>query len=396
MAAHHDSAAPEKRLLICCATTAISREAARRIRELASGPLDWRYISSAAAENSILPLFTRQLLSVARDPVPTPWAAHLERASLASAARSLQLTAELIKLLGEFRARGIQPIPYKGPVVGAQAYGEVALREFADLDFILSHKDVPAAHALLARLGYQPGFRLEAPAWGAGIPGEYTYADAARGILVELHTERTFRHFPVQPRWEEFAARLIPVSLAGHIVLTFCAEDALLMLCVHGAKDFWGRICWVADLAEMARSHAALDWPALASRAALLGVERMVSVGLLLADRVFAEVLPPEAVGRAREDRTAIQIADRFAANLLARSPRHWGAYGRFYYRRQLIPGARRGWAYASRLAFAPAEDDWSALRLPRALSPLYAALRPLRLARKYRSSPSAMDQNSH
>jgi len=42
------------------------------------------------------------------------------------------------------------------------------------------------------------------------------------------------------------------------------------------------------------------------------------------------------------------------------------------------------GWRYAMRLAVVPSEDDWEMMRLPRALAPLYVALRPLRLLQKY------------
>jgi hypothetical protein len=42
------------------------------------------------------------------------------------------------------------------------------------------------------------------------------------------------------------------------------------------------------------------------------------------------------------------------------------------------------GWRYVARLAVVPAEEDWTMMRLPRPLAPLYIALRPFRLLRKY------------
>ena len=49
-----------------------------------------------------------------------------------------------------------------------------------------------------------------------------------------------------------------------------------------------------------------------------------------------------------------------------------------------MLFGFFAGWRYVVRLAVIPAEEDWAMMRLPRALAPLYIALRPLRLLRKY------------
>src|ERR1017187_10871139 len=43
-----------------------------------------------------------------------------------------------------------------------------------------------------------------------------------------------------------------------------------------------------------------------------------------------------------------------------------------------------RDGGYAARLTFVPSEDDWSTMNLPVWLAPLYVALRPRRLLRKY------------
>ena len=49
-----------------------------------------------------------------------------------------------------------------------------------------------------------------------------------------------------------------------------------------------------------------------------------------------------------------------------------------------MVDGPPAGWRYSIRLAVAPAEEDWQMVRLPRLLAPLYVALRPLGLLRKY------------
>ena len=68
----------------------------------------------------------------------------------------------------------------------------------------------------------------------------------------------------------------------------------------------------------------------------------------------------------------------------MSRPFRTLDAAGRFRFRRRMLAGKLVGWRYAMRLAVVPSEDDWQMMRLPRALAPLYIALRPLRLLQKY------------
>src|SRR6202042_525320 len=116
----------------------------------------------------------------------------LEKTSRKNMARAIYLSHELTRILEIFESRGIQAIPYKGPVLAAQAYGDIALRQFHDLDIVLRQRDLPAAHEVMMGLGYTERFawpRTADPA-GASVPNEYTYRGENAQSMVELHTER--------------------------------------------------------------------------------------------------------------------------------------------------------------------------------------------------------------
>ena len=85
-----------------------------------------------------------------------------------------------------------------------------------------------------------------------------------------------------------------PAHLASPVVS--CArsslEDALLTACLHGSKEKWWRLLWVADVAALIRRHPALDWTALMERAETSGVRRMILLGLALAQDLFSSVAP--------------------------------------------------------------------------------------------------------
>src|SRR5271156_2540963 len=384
--ANENAPAPEKQLLACCARTKLTPEGASTIHKILAGPLDWEYLLFEAEENSITPLLDRHLSAVAPGAAPPAMQEQLKKTYRANTVRCLYLTAELINILRLFQAQNIPSIPYKGPVLAAQAYGDLALREFEDLDIILRQSDIPKAHEIIVSLGYKPKFDwiLSPGAAASLVPGEYNYRDEPRRAMVELHTEITLRHLPVKPDLDAFIRNLAPVRLSDREIPTFTAEDLLPMLCIHGSKDFWERLSWIADINELVQSHHALDWDRVLRFAQPLHATRMLNLGLALAVGVLGLSLPSEVKARVQADRVAGQVASEVRARLLARPFRTLDAAGRFHFRRRMLVGKLEGWRYAMRLAVVPSEDDWQMVRLPGALAPLYIALRPLRLLQKY------------
>jgi len=376
-------AVPEKRLLAACARLHIAPSAAAAVREIVSGPIDWDYLLRAAAENSVLPLLALQLPALAPGHVSPAQFERLKAGARAAGIRSLQLSAELIRVTSALQAEKIIALPYKGPVVAVQAYGDLALREFEDLDIILPQRDMIRANEVLRGLNYKPRYPWIFDA-SALAPGEYNYFDEARRTMVELHTEKTLRHFPVEPPIDAMNEAAVPVGIGGHSIATFGDEDSLVLLCVHGSKDFWERISWIADVSEFVQRKANLDWSRVFGRAAELRATRMLLLGLALASQLLDTPLPETVRAKISADSTVGALVQQISARLLAKDVSPRTAAESFRYRRQMIPGAIGSWKYGLRLATAPAEEDWMMVRLPRALAPLYVVLRPFRLFRKY------------
>ena len=377
---------PEKQLLVYCAHSQLDSSLAQKIAQLLECDLDFDYVLDQAEENSISPLVGRQLQAVATNALPAAAAERLKNTCRANTIRCLFLSAELIKILELFHSHGIDGIPYKGPVLAVQAYGDLTLREFEDLDIVLRQSDLPKAHELMLGLGYRAKFDwiLSPDAAASTVPGEYNYRDEERRVMVELHTELTLRHFPKPPDLNELSQRLAPVNLNEREVRTFSVEDGLSILCIHGAKDFWERVSWIADISELLRRYTNLDWNVAMQRAKSLNAERMLHVGLSLAVGLLDAPVPDEIRHRVQADRVAMDVASEITSRLMSRPYRSLDAPGRFNFRRWMLPGALEGWRYAMRLSVVPAEEDWEMMRLPSALAPLYIALRPLRLLRKY------------
>ena len=57
-------------------------------------------------------------------------------------------------------ANGITAIPYKGPAIALKLYGNVARRQFADLDILVRKHDVWKAGRLIEAEGFEPVFPI--------------------------------------------------------------------------------------------------------------------------------------------------------------------------------------------------------------------------------------------
>jgi len=45
-------------------------------------------------------------------------------------------------------------------------------------------------------------------------------------------------------------------------VSALSVEDELVLICIHGAKHFWERLMWIADVAALISAQTAINWSA--------------------------------------------------------------------------------------------------------------------------------------
>jgi hypothetical protein len=374
---------PELALLLECARPRLDEAAAERIRALAAGPLDWELLHALAVEHGVFPLLSLHLRDVAGNILPSDSLAKMSELSRSHSILCLSFVAELFHILEIFRAAGLPAVPYKGPVLAAQAYGDPAHRVFSDLDLILRHSDVARAAGLLAAQGYQSQIPLAAVSAGR-VPGQFPFVRPGSRVHVELHTERTLRYFPRRLHLEQMMLRLQSISVNGREVLTFSAEDTLSLLCVHGSKHFWERLMWIADIAALLRRPQGFNWQLCLAQAGLLGAQRMVHLGIWLAQNLLQASLPDTIRSQVHADRGARALASHVQRRYLARDRTTRGIFERMQFRVRMRGAIVPGTAYLLRLATAPTEEDWADAPPRPPLSFLQSVLRPLRLVRKY------------
>ena len=317
---------PEDELLLCCVRSKINSDTGARIRTLLRDPIDpidWQYLISAASAHGVKPLFCYGLSNSCPEAVNNSILDQLKRYLQAHSLNNLFLTRELLRLLGGLEKIGISAIPWKGPVLAATAYGNVALRQFGDLDILVREQDAIRGKDLLLSSGYRLQYQVSAEQEAFhSVRKVYELVREDGRVVVELHwaiTSQTFP-FPLDPAslWEHIET----VSLEGASVRNLSPEDLLLVLCVHGAKHHWGKLMWICDIAEVLRTYSnKIDWIRLTQRANSLGGVRMLSLGLILARDLLGAKVPEDVLQRMQAEPKTRFLAAEVRSRLFAGGP---------------------------------------------------------------------------
>src|SRR5262245_35749716 len=147
---------PEAELVLCCARTCMDPENAARISALVRRDIDWDYLLRIANEHGITPLLYTHLNATCREAVPNRNLDELRNHFHDNSRHNLFLTGELLNLLRLFETHQIPAIAFKGPVLAAAVYGNLALRQFSDLDLMIHKQQVAKTRGLLVSRGYRP------------------------------------------------------------------------------------------------------------------------------------------------------------------------------------------------------------------------------------------------
>jgi hypothetical protein len=347
---------------------------AARIKTLLQIDLNWDYLTQLAARQRVMPLLYWNLNHLCPEMVPRSVLSQLRGDFHANIQHNLHLMNELLTLLTCFEQQHIPVIAFKGPVLAVVAHGNLALRQFCDLDLLVAQQDVSMAQVLLRSLEFKLEHQLS---W------ESHFVEMQRQISVDLHHQLSPHYFPLKLGFDDLWKRVEPISLAGTSVLSFRAEDLLLILCVNVAKDLWvndARLSQICDIAELMRSHPQMDWPSVINLARRLGCYRILLMCLSLVSHLLGVSLAVEVYAAIAAEPMSRILAMQAEPQLLCLE------------RPQILTN-RQGllfyWRVKERLwdkilyFIIPHEEDFKALQLPSRLSFLYYLIRPIRLGVK-------------
>lgn len=379
---------PEVELLLCCARLRVPSAARERIMALLELELDWVHLLKLASEHGLLPLLYLQLNALA--PAAVPKAIYMKLwAHYESTLRHNQgMARELLNILQMFDANGIPAIAYKGPALAAAVYGDLGLREFGDLDILLRPQDVLPAKRLLRAHGYIPEYDLKPAVEAAFLRSSMQYhlvlVDKARAVMIELHW-KTDPDFAVEATTDaQWWADLGHFSLEEKKIRCFATGELLLILCLHGSKHAWGSLGWLVDVAELIRQHPDIGWERITGKAAQLGCERRLALGLYLAHHLLDAPLPEATRNKLGYAADVKNLADSILETLFTPDSEGMSAFEWLRFNLSLYERRREKFNHCINVVLAPSLVEWSNWPLPRALFFLYLPLRVGRLIRKY------------
>ena len=347
--------------------------------------VDWTLLERMARLHGLMPLLYKNIDAYFSKDVPPLILNQLQAWYVANARRNLLLVGQLLMLLHLFKDNDIPVIPYKGPVLAASAHGDITLREFHDLDFLLPQDHLLRARDLLLSRGYQLSVK-----WDDGdVVRQNSHYEvglvlAHAGIHVELKWDIVDRYFALQMDMKALWTRLKPILLDGREIYTFSPEDTLLIHCIHGTKHLWASLMWVTDISELIQASPGLNWQWLWNQSDTLGSRRMLSLGLSLARSLLGTSLPEKVEQHVEADPSVKRLTGEVSRRLFHRSSLSSGMWESIAFhcraREHLSDRAKYGY----RLVMTTTPSDRELLQDSPSLSPLSSCIRPFRLAGKY------------
>ena len=374
-----DSRAPEFRLLLACCSQKSTVQSEARVRDLWSREIDWSRFLELIDKHGVLPL-AQPSLTRARDLIPDNVWSELQKRFAEHIRRCLYLTGLLHRIYQALGDARVPVLAYKGPVLAQRLYGDIALRQYSDLDFFVRVEDVTRAKAALRELGLIPHLQFRSAEESALLQSGYemTFDGLGNKNLVELQWRVLPAFYCVEFDTVEFFSRAQSVTLAGSVVQTLSDEDLVLALCSHAAKHGWTKLAWICDIARLSGTSG-IDWAQIQLRAKEMGISRIVGISFFLAKELVGSAVPVE-IEPLTNDESVSAIGHRIAQQMALEFELDAESVEYFWLMlrsRERLPDRTR---FLMRLITTPSISEWSLIKLPRGLFPFYRIIRIFRL----------------
>lgn len=394
---HHQSSGKGRRLeyeLILCCVQAFVNGNLDELKRFPFKEIEWTYLLRIAKDHKVLPLIYWSIKSACLKSLPADIMAQLNADFNNNAVNNLTLIRELFRLLDIFRSNSIPAIPFKGPILASSVYGNIALRQFWDLDILVHPEDFIKAKDLLLSEGYMPWLNLseekyEALAKHDRVDHHCRFSKRNPKIHIELHWSMYPRNYPSRLETQSLFERAEPLVVSGHEILSFSPEDMLLFLCHHGTKHRWIRISWICDIAMLLKNRA-INWPYVIEFARNAGIERCLNLGIILASDLLETPLQENILQKAQRDSAAVSLSQQIKANMFLEDDAGFLQTSLFQFRTlQRTDDRLRYFSNFIKTIVLPNELDRKYIGLPESVFFAYFLIRPIRLLRVYVFGPS-------
>lgn len=340
--------------------------------------MNWDYFVELCMHHRVYPLVYRNIRTCNLTFVPGKVVDLLKHQSNRNVIKMLGLTQEMEHVTRIFSENNIRSLVLKGPVLGNELYGDIALRTSKDLDILVPLDDLKNTDEVLKSLGYENTGSVELKK-----RHHTSYFHPGKKVEVEIHW-RLEPERGREPSFDELWSRKETCFFSSFSVFYLGREDLFFSLVSHGFRHGWFRLRWLLDIQLLVQKP--MDWRVVDQMLDDYKFQLEFSQTLLLLRELFQTSL---------ESYSDKYIAHRKALKLAALSARLIGGHGRtrYHFSRKKV---RHKIDLLIQL-LSPRKEDKDLLRLPKALYFLYFVFCPfLRgMKRISKTIPSKVRQGS-
>ncbi len=382
-----DSLNPEEALLLDCVKYFQSQKTEDSIKDKLSKVIDWDYLNSIAIHHGLKALLSHVLSSDNfRELVPEEVLNDFGKFYKINLMWNGLLYERLINIIQILNSNNIPVLAIKGPVMAMDLYGNVALREFSDLDILVDIPHIRNAKDLLISNGYELDFEMPngVETYYELFGYYYNLLNRQDEMAVDLHWNLIPQDYSFSLDTEAIIRSSKFAVFEGEELLVIRPEYLMIYLCLHGAKHGWSQLNWILDIAQLILTKD-IDWDFVIDKTRKIGSKKMVYLGIFLASEIFSIELPDKVVKEISLQKK-VKLNFSKACNILFPKVRNTYAGTleiRLFYM-SLMPSLRDKFFFVHEAVFKPTYYEWSLVTLPQPLYFLYYLLRPIRLGIKY------------
>ena len=309
----------EVKLLILCARTRLNPEIKEEITQLIHKDLNWDYLIEISSHHKLKSLLYWNLNLICSDSIPLEVMKKLNDMFHENLRKNLYFLGEIFNILEILQSHNIEAIPYKGPILAINTYGNLSLREFVDIDIFVSKKNILKMKNILISNGYKTQVQLKGFQEKIYLKTQrdYQFFNPINNTNIEIHWNFIGLSFTYPSEIFSNPKELKIIKIQNRNVLSLSSVDMLIVLCIHASGHLWERLSWICDISEFIQSNKDIDWQDLIKKSEKLGFKRILQINILLAVDILDLKLSQEIMDKMDIDEYVRNLCFDIKRNLL-------------------------------------------------------------------------------
>jgi|WetSurMetagenome_2_1015567.scaffolds.fasta_scaffold01570_7 hypothetical protein len=260
--------------------------------------MDWDSLLDSSRVHGIRPQLEKLLTRVPAGLVPETVFENLSEAIRENLLRQMRSLSAFYQMKESFDIKGIAVIPYKGPWLAQQYYGNIAEREAYDLDLFIDINDLEEIKRIMTTLGYENRGLINrlTDDYIKNELCEYNfekYDGETRTHHFEFHWSSSRRPFRMRISLDELRDQITTSIINDKQTQVFShTAELLLVIMHHGGKEQYAFLKQVNDIAHIIADENEIDWPWLLEKLRQYHLETVLCIGIRQANILTGVTIP--------------------------------------------------------------------------------------------------------